>query len=327
MPKDIKILLIGLFSITILIIVGMILTINKSFYFGADISKLLKKKDIVNISKSKINQTEIERPENDFDNDGLSDIEEGIYRTSPINSDTDQDGFLDGEEVLSGCYPTIPAPDDCPEKITKAEAEENLTEKITDLILGGVLSGDLSQENPNSQKYSSILIEEIKSKTGRLFYIDDSEINFYTTQNESAKTRQEYVNSLGLAVEKYIVFESQLFNNQTNQENSKEKLISDFKRANELIDILYKDISNLSPPNSWKEIHQDILRLIKETQINYRVLGNFDKDPVKAFLALGNVQKINKNYKDVILKSINKIKEQNLSLPSNNILKLLTPKD
>lgn len=42
----------------------------------------------------------------DTDNDGLSDYEEvKIYRSNPLNTDTDEDGFLDGVEVKGGYDP------------------------------------------------------------------------------------------------------------------------------------------------------------------------------------------------------------------------------
>ncbi|MHA2497255.1 MAG: PKD domain-containing protein, partial [Candidatus Hodarchaeales archaeon] len=46
----------------------------------------------------------------DTDGDGLSDEDEGIYGTDPLNPDTDGDGFLDGDEVHNyGCDPLDPS--------------------------------------------------------------------------------------------------------------------------------------------------------------------------------------------------------------------------
>ncbi len=41
----------------------------------------------------------------DDDNDALSDIDEAIAGTDPLDPDTDGDGFLDGTEVLAGTDP------------------------------------------------------------------------------------------------------------------------------------------------------------------------------------------------------------------------------
>lgn len=43
----------------------------------------------------------------DTDNDGLTDLEEQIYRTSSTKADTDGDGYSDGEEVIGGYDPAV----------------------------------------------------------------------------------------------------------------------------------------------------------------------------------------------------------------------------
>lgn len=48
----------------------------------------------------------------DDDADGLTNREEEIYGTDANNPDTDNDGYLDGEEVASGYDPTKPSPND-----------------------------------------------------------------------------------------------------------------------------------------------------------------------------------------------------------------------
>lgn len=46
----------------------------------------------------------------DSDSDGLADVEEGLYGTNPRISDTDLDGFLDGNEVFHRYDPNGPTP-------------------------------------------------------------------------------------------------------------------------------------------------------------------------------------------------------------------------
>lgn len=48
----------------------------------------------------------------DSDCDELTNEEEQLYKTDPLSSDTDDDGYSDGIEVKSGYDPTIPAPGD-----------------------------------------------------------------------------------------------------------------------------------------------------------------------------------------------------------------------
>lgn len=49
-------------------------------------------------------------PGQDLDSDGLTDIEEVVYGTQPNRPDTDQDGFLDGNEVFNLYHPNGSAP-------------------------------------------------------------------------------------------------------------------------------------------------------------------------------------------------------------------------
>lgn len=51
-------------------------------------------------------------PEEDTDQDGLSNTLEVLYKTDAGNADTDGDGYLDGSEVANGYNPTIPSPND-----------------------------------------------------------------------------------------------------------------------------------------------------------------------------------------------------------------------
>lgn len=76
----------------------------------------------------------------DSDQDGLSNDEEGLYGTDPLNKDSDGDGYMDGVEVESGYDPMKPSPGDklIPENsatentsTTTSKTEENLTEKAS----------------------------------------------------------------------------------------------------------------------------------------------------------------------------------------------------
>ncbi|TXI35258.1 MAG: hypothetical protein E6Q53_00075 [Candidatus Moraniibacteriota bacterium] len=48
----------------------------------------------------------------DSDQDGLSNEEEALYKTDPLDKDSDDDGYTDGVEVESGYNPLKPAPGD-----------------------------------------------------------------------------------------------------------------------------------------------------------------------------------------------------------------------
>ncbi|OIO51875.1 MAG: hypothetical protein CO003_01395 [Candidatus Portnoybacteria bacterium CG_4_8_14_3_um_filter_44_15] len=54
----------------------------------------------------------MEESNSNDDNDGLTNREEKIYGTDPLNPDSDGDGYSDGEEIQNGYNPLVPSPDD-----------------------------------------------------------------------------------------------------------------------------------------------------------------------------------------------------------------------
>lgn len=114
----------------------------------------------------------------DSDQDGLSNDEEGLYGTDPLNKDSDGDGYMDGVEVESGYDPMKPSPGDKliqENSVTEntaaitSKTEENLTEKasaeIANLIKENVGSteGEVSLDmiNESVQSLMSQSSEEI----------------------------------------------------------------------------------------------------------------------------------------------------------------------
>lgn len=116
----------------------------------------------------------------DSDQDGLSNEEEGLYRTDPFDKDTDGDGYSDGVEVESGYDPKKRAPGD---KIIVSRKEnesvrtagaagqdggENMTEQVSQEIASILRNADgsedvsLDQVNESVQKVLSGAVEEVK---------------------------------------------------------------------------------------------------------------------------------------------------------------------
>lgn len=57
-------------------------------------------------------QPTVVNPQEDTDNDGLTNVQEQTWGTDPQNSDTDGDGYRDGAEVQANHNPTIAGPND-----------------------------------------------------------------------------------------------------------------------------------------------------------------------------------------------------------------------
>lgn len=78
----------------------------------------------------------------DSDQDGLSNDEEALYKTDPLDKDSDDDGYTDGVEVESGYDPRKPAPGDklvdtkegSRENESQVGASTNLTTQVSEQI-------------------------------------------------------------------------------------------------------------------------------------------------------------------------------------------------
>lgn len=73
----------------------------------------------------------------DSDTDGLTDYEEvHVYNTDPLNEDTDHDGLLDGDEVLLGLDPNLVKSDgvtsDAERRFKQTLSSENISEELLD---------------------------------------------------------------------------------------------------------------------------------------------------------------------------------------------------
>lgn len=79
----------------------------------------------------------------DSDQDGLSNDEEALYKTDPLDKDSDDDGYMDGVEVESGYDPLKPAPGDrVAPVITNSVTEPSVgnSENVTDQVSAEIVS-------------------------------------------------------------------------------------------------------------------------------------------------------------------------------------------
>ena len=107
----------------------------------------------------------------DDDKDGLSNWEESIYGTNLNNPDSDGDGNLDGEEILSNHDPLKKGPNDIYQQkkgaLTKQEQE---AKTATDAFAKVALLNFFN--NPASQNFSSLTPEQLDSKLKESFKND-----------------------------------------------------------------------------------------------------------------------------------------------------------
>lgn len=306
MPIKVRFLLGAMTTAVALIVLGFFINTKNLGNFGANITEILKESEKkLNLEEPQLGISPI--PRSDIDKDGLFDKEEPLYRTDPLNKDTDGDGFLDGEEVAAGCSPILVSPRDCNLKPGLSQAEVNLTDYFASLIVGGFLSDDLNKSNPNFQNYIATLTEEASQIQRTVLYIDESNFDTETTDDDSKKTGQEYLNKL----------EDILRNHFLKKEDGQGIGINDlvdFDYSPYLKDAetTHKELSELKSPPSWTELHKNLLKFFFELKTYFSNLDNQKEDPIKALLTLKQTKQLLKNYDNLVEKISEKIKNGGL---------------
>ncbi len=131
----------------------------------------------------------------DTDKDGLSDYDEvSIYKTDPLVADTDNDGYIDGAEILSGYNPTDPKPEANIRYESPKDTGVVREDLLTVTTIGG-LSSNTDQPKPESRSamitgtglpssfvtlyiFSTPIIVTVKTDTeGNWSYIFDKELD------------------------------------------------------------------------------------------------------------------------------------------------------
>ncbi|MEK7194669.1 MAG: hypothetical protein AAB667_00170 [Patescibacteria group bacterium] len=217
--------------------------------------------------------------ETDSDKDGLSDIEESYWNTDFQNSDSDGDGFLDGEEVVSGHDPLKPGPDDL---LTQA----NLTEKVTDLLIGGLYSGDLGTKATDAtfdKALGDLSVAAISE-----FYDPKAAAKppVVRTVATTKASEEIYLNKIAQIIKQNLF--SQVLDVQASSELQQQK--SSFLTLSNQFSLTRDELLNIEVPINWKNFHATLIGLITRFKNDYGAVGNYDRDPIRAMVALNELR-------------------------------------
>lgn len=322
MPGKVKFLLGALTAFAVLIVLVALVNVSDISGLGANIGSLFGSQEEKQKQPGRPQLKEEPSLLGDIDKDGLFDQEEPVYRTDPLNPDTDGDGFLDGEEVAAGCSPLVSGPDDCTGKIKKAQSSKSLTEEISELIAGGLLTGDLKPGSPNFSKSILALRNTALQDSLTLLSVDTTEVNVNVGSDDSKGAQQAYADNLGRIIEKHLIISSDV---SANVDFSSSNFIDDLFAGNlKETQKLYSEVIAFSVPPSWTEFHKKLLLFIRQSEVFYQNVLAYQEDPVKAFLTLSTLSSLQSDYQNLVSLALDKAREQNLTLSSTNILQLLS---
>jgi hypothetical protein len=290
-------------------------------------------------------ETTVESQNKDSDNDGLRDWEENLYKTDPLNPDTDADGYLDGEEINSGHNPSIKGPNDKLDFYPLPVGDKyNITDKIfsdIDSVLKSYIEqkDEYARDHPeikSSQEYlaqvSQSTLEEmftrailyneknwaeqvntILEEMPEVFQIEIADKDINISENNGSESIKNYVESLI----SYIQSEEFLFQEKSSILLKDSLQSNNFDQLDELIKINDDEIAKMVEipvPLSWKETHKQVLKTVITMRNIYISLRGYDSDPVKATVAINETQRVLSDWEKAI-EQINKLSTmQNLNL-------------
>lgn len=240
----------------------------------------------------------------DSDKDGLKDWQEiQTYFSDPCKTDTDGDGYLDGEEISSGYDPTKKAPgDELPGTLPKTPRPlpDNLTialkQKLSEQLIqnrisaldadGNLLSEKELEEFPGVQQ----AVWEITQHSTQIFApepIDESLIK--TTTDNSKEAIQAYAEKVALAIPSMssisLVTENEVSLFLTAMQKN------DFSELNNILAFYRTAYGNLKKievpiPTDILSLHIEQLNIISSLIKVYQAIAEINTDPLKANLAL-----------------------------------------
>lgn len=281
--------------------------------------------------------TVLEAVEQDADHDGLTNKEESYWNTDFQNPDTDGDGYLDGEEVASGHDPLKPGPDDnllYGPRSQNAAKSKNITSDLADLITSGFYAGDLKKTATDAtyaKAIDSLSLAVIYDGVQALTPDDIKSEEIKTTSN--IKTLQEqYVNNIVSIIEKNLLAEiltepfeaSRLLsgldiNNNANNKNITVYFLSKSEHINQII----QKVNALDVPKDWVNLHKALLTFLKDLQINYNSLASTEEDPLKALVAIHQLQTVYLEAQPLFASFAIRVKMANINVSSSEFLNLI----
>lgn len=257
----------------------------------------------------------------DSDQDGLSNDEEALYRTDPLNKDTDGDGYMDGVEVESGYDPTKAAPGDklVPDAADRKDAGTpiqsegtTLTDQVSQKVVSMVqdtTTGDMKDVSIDDINAS---VQSIMSQSDQEIILPEVDVNTIKIKKVSSKLKgnAKIAQEKDDAVQYLTVMAYILANNFPKKFHSQNDLVSlltsfgteslsavtlgndqyleDLSKSGKKILDETKDIE---VPESMLDVHVKALKMARYSiQLKDEVKGSGAEDPIGKIASLSKVQ-------------------------------------
>ncbi|MSU55555.1 MAG: hypothetical protein EXS46_03410 [Candidatus Taylorbacteria bacterium] len=188
MPSKKNILLLGLAIISISFLYFIIFSSTEEIYIAPTIATSTAESAI--LSK-------------DSDSDSLKDWEEGLWKTDPLNADTDGDGTEDGAEIKNGRDPLTKGPNDKLDTDTvtnkiNSETDNDLTEtdKFSRELFVKIIAAKNSGTPPTEKELEAFLSSTVQTQLKNQKIKHYTEGDFQVETSESKEKIKQYGNAL-----------------------------------------------------------------------------------------------------------------------------------
>jgi hypothetical protein len=273
--------------------------------------------DVFKAARSLVNEpanTPVSELDDDTDHDGLSNTDESYWNTDFQNPDSDGDGFLDGEEVASSRDPLEPGPND---KIIN----NNLTDKLANLALGGFAEGTLKTSSTDFESSINSLADSV-IEGGIASFIPKQDISKIKIIESSIDADAAYLKQAGAIMQSFFI----VLGEEGNAFESKIALIDDGGMANpefvqffsaerDKFEALADQWLRMTVPRDWFPEHQAFLDIIAGFAETNNALAGGKDDPVRATLGFNLFVRLIDSDLDAVLKMFSdKARQENLPL-------------
>jgi len=224
------------------------------------------------------------KTDTDPDKDGLSNIDESYWNTDFQNPDTDGDGFLDGEEVVSGHDPSKAGPDD-------SLRDLNLTQKLSELTSAGLVEGSLKMDSSNLDKSLANLVD----------YTTDNatfSINGIVSENRlkivdaTRESQDKYLSDTYGIIKRFLVAYGDQLSNSSQYLDiigvygfAEPNVAFYFSGQEKVFTKIFDDAIKINVPKNWRDDHLRLVGEIKIAAESNRAISLGKNDPVKAAVA------------------------------------------
>lgn len=311
-------------TLGLLVLIAGFLLIRLGLFFKQSV----KTATLANISGQIVQPDEENFSVKDSDHDGIPDVNEAYFRTDPSNPDTDGDGFLDGEEVISGYDQTV----NDRALAQKNTEPDNITNRMASRFVGGLLAGDLNPRNNDQQKFQGGL------NTLALAALDEASQTLIPPEpneplglsDDSKESQEEYLKTVsGLLEGPFLtafIAQPQTLNTAVQYviADRFEDATKIFQEHYFLFTNAYTSLLTVPVPPKWQIFHKQLLMIFQKIALNYNAAIKISDDPILALTAIADLMNPFTEIQFSLLEQLkNLIASQNLEVPDTPLFNIL----